>query len=472
MPLTARSSFLPSRTAGLALICLLLAVFSSSACSKAGGTDPQTSGEAGRGGSGGSRGGGGGRRGGGAGGPVPVVTTHAVSKAVPVTIPAVGTAEPLATVQIRAQVTGQLSAIHFVEGQEVQKGAPLFTLDARPFEAALQQAQAVLARDTAQANNAKAQRARYEDLFKRGLIARDQYETQIANANALESTLAADQAQIENARLNLQYAKIVAPISGRTGSLNVHQGDLVRANDTTPMVIINQVAPIYVTFSVPGRYLPDIRRYQAQQPLKIEARIQPAGTPGAPQVAPPNAGAVPPTDGDGASNAAPPPAPTSITIESGSVSFIDNTVDPTTGTIKMKGTFGNADHALWPGLFVQINLILRTDPNAIVVPSVAVQTSQSGQFVYVVKPDDRTAEVRNVTVERQQGDDSIIAHGLRAGEEIVTDGQLRLNPGSRVVTGTRGEGAGGRNGDSNEGGGRRRGGDEGGRRGGTRGNQS
>lgn len=468
MPIIARSSFLPSRTAGLALICLLLAGFSSSSCSKAGDTDPQPAGEAGRG-----AGGGRGTGGRGAGGPVPVVTAHAVSKAVPVTIPAVGTAEPLATVQIRAQVTGQLSAIHFTEGQDVQKGAPLFTLDARPFEAALQQAQAVLARDTAQAKNAQAQRARYEDLFKRGLIARDQYETQIANANALESTLAADQAQIDNARLNLQYTKMAAPISGRTGVLNVHQGDLVRANDTTPLVVINQVAPIYVTFSVPGRFLPDIRRYQTQQALKIEASIQPAGTPGAPQVAPPNAGNAPATDGnDGASSAAPPPAPSTITIESGTVSFIDNSVDPTTGTIRMKGTFANADHALWPGLFVQVNLILRTDPNAIVVPSVAVQTSQSGQFVYVVKPDDRTAELRNVIVERLQGDESIISHGLRPGEEIVTDGQLRLNPGSRVTTGTRGDGAGGRtgggSGGSDEEGGRR----GGGRRGGNRGNQS
>ena len=182
------------------------------------------------------------------------MTAHAVAKPVPVTIPAVGTAEPFATVQIRAQVTGQLSAIHFTEGQEVKKGAPLFTLDARPFEAALQQAQAVLARDTAQAKNAQSQRTRAEDLFKRGLIPRDQYETLTANATALESTLAADQAQIENAKLNLQYTRIIAPISGRTGALNVHQGDLVRANDTTPLVVINQLAPIYVTFSVPGRY--------------------------------------------------------------------------------------------------------------------------------------------------------------------------------------------------------------------------
>jgi multidrug efflux system membrane fusion protein len=387
---------------------------------------------------------------------------------VPVIIPAVGTAEPVATVQIRAQVTGQLSAIHFTEGQDVKKGAPLFTLDARPFEAALQQAEAVLARDTAQAKNAQSQRVRYEDLFKRGLIPRDQYETQMATATALESTLAADQAQIENAKLNLQYTKIVAPISGRTGSLNVHQGDLIRANDTTPLVVINQVAPIYVTFSVPGRFLPDIRRYNAQHPLRIEARIQPAGTPGAPQIAPPNPGAAPAETTDGGSKVDPASNPVPLAIEAGNVSFIDNTVDPTTGTIRLKGTFGNDDHALWPGLFVQVTLVLRTDANAIVVPSVAIQASQVGQFVFVVKPD-RTAEVRTVVVERQQGEESVIAQGLKPGEEVVTDGQLRLTAGARVMTGTRGENAGGGGGGrGNENGGRR----GGGRRGGNRENQS
>jgi membrane fusion protein, multidrug efflux system len=480
MPITARLPFLTSRTAGFALICLVLAGFSSSGCSRNPGTNPQQApAEASAGGGGGTgRGGGRGGRGAGGGGAVPVVTAHVVAKPIPVTIPGVGTAEPLATVQIRAQVTGQLSKIHFTEGQDVQKGAPLFTLDARPFDAALQQAEAVLARDTAQAKNAQSQRVRYEDLFKRGLIPRDQYETQMATAAALESTLAADQATIENAKLNLQYTRILAPISGRTGALNVHEGDLVRANDTTPLVIINQVAPIYVTFSVPGRYLPDIRRYQAQQSLKIEARITPGGTPGAPQVAPPNAGATSIDTTDGGSKAdPPPPSPTGAmaTIEAGTVSFIDNSVDPTTGTIKMKGTFANADHALWPGLFVQVTLILRTDPNAIVVPSVAVQSTQAGQFVFVVTPD-RTAEVRNVTVERQQGDESVITNGLRPGEEVVTDGQLRLTTGSRVTTGTRGDGAGrGRSGE----GGRRNGGGSGsgdgsggGRRGGNRENQS
>jgi membrane fusion protein, multidrug efflux system len=437
-------------------------------CSKTEQTPPQ---QAGGGDSAGRRagGGGGGRASGGrgAGGPVPVVTTKAVAKPVPVIIPAVGTAEPVATVQVRAQVTGQLSQIHFREGQDVRKGDPLFTLDARPFQAALQQAEAVLARDTAQAKNAQAQRSRYQDLFNRGLIPRDQYETQMANAAALEATLSADQAALENARVNLQYTRIVAPIAGRTGSLGVHQGDLVRANDTAPMVVINQVSPIYVTFSVPGRYLPDIRRYQGKQPLHVEARVSAAGTPGAPQTAPASAanetmpsagGRGTGTDGaQGATTASADPGPAADAIEPGKVSFIDNTVDPTTGTIRLKATFENADHALWPGLFVQVNVILRTDPSATVVPAVAVQSSQTGQFVYVVTAD-RTAQVRDVVVERQQGDDVVIAKGVSAGDEVVTDGQLRLTPGAHVVTGTRGEGAGGAGGSSGSEGRGRRGG--------------
>jgi len=465
MPIIARSPRFSTRIRGFLLIGLILAGVP--ACSKESGTNPQQPATDASGGAGARGGGRSGR--GGAGGTVPVVTAHVVSKPVPVTIPAVGTAEPLATVQIRAQVTGQLSAIHFTEGQDVRKGTPLFTLDARPFEAALQQAQAVLARDTAQAKNAQGQRTRAEDLFKRGLIPRDQYETMTANASALESTLAADQAQIENARLNLQYTHILAPISGRTGALNVHQGDLVRANDTTPLVVINQVAPIYVTFSVPGRYLPDIRRHQSQQPLRIEARIQAGGTPGSQQAAPaaPGSSLLAGTDGAPASTTADPRS--TATTEAGAVSFIDNSVDPTTGTIKMKGTFANADHALWPGLFVQVTLVLRTDPNAVVVPAAAVQASQTGQFVFVVKPD-RTVEIRNITVERQQGDLVVVAKGLTPGEEVVTDGQLRLTTGARVTTGTRGEGSGRRGDGGDDTGGRR--GNGGGGRGANRGNQS
>jgi multidrug efflux system membrane fusion protein len=370
----------------------------------------------------------------------------------PVTIPAVGTAEPLVTVQVRAQVTGQLSRVHFTEGQSVRKGDVLFSLDPRPFEAALKQAEAVLARDMAQSKNAQSQQSRFKELLDRGLIPRDQFETQAANASALEATLAADQSQVENARLSLQYATIKAPISGRTGALAVHAGDLIRANDTAPLVVINQVAPIYISFAVPGRFLPDIRRNQARQPLRIEAQTQPGSAPGTPQTAPSSPDGTPPGTPNRPGGAG--------QTATGVVSFIDNTVDPTTGTIKLKGTFANTDNALWPGSFVQVTLVLSTDTNAIVVPSVAVQASQAGQYVFVVKPD-RTVELRNVKVDRQQGAETVIAEGVRAGEEVVTDGHLRLTEGARVTTGTRGEGAGATEGGEGGGGGARSGGSRG-----------
>ena len=396
---------------------------------------------------------GGGRRGG--GGPVPVVTAKAQTKSVPVNIPAVGTVEPLTTVQIRAQVTGQLSAVHFSEGQDVKKGQLLFTIDPRPFQAALQQAEAVLARDTATASNAAQQKERYEDLFKRGLIPRDQYETQRASAQALQATLEADRAAVENARLNMNYTRIVAPMSGRTGALGIHVGDLVRANDATPLVVINQVSPIYVSFSVPGRYLGEIRRFQAQRALAVQARGQAPIAPGAqapePTTPTPSLGQqVAP--GEGATMPAKPGL-----IENGRVTFIDNSVDPATGTIKMKGTFQNSDQGLWPGLFVQVTLSLTEEQGVIVVPATAVQPSASGQFVYVVKPD-RTAEVRPVTVSRQFGEEMIIARGLAAGVEVVTDGQLRLTPGAQVSIAQRGGGPGAGGGD---GGGGRDGGQRG-----------
>jgi multidrug efflux system membrane fusion protein len=352
----------------------------------------------------------------GAGGVVPVVTARVEQKAVPVTLPTVGTVEAIASVQIRSQVTGQLSAVHFAEGQDVAKGQPLFSLDARPFAAALQQAEAVLARDTATLQNAQAQQLRAENLFQRGLLPRDQYDTQRAGAAALTGTVAADKAAIESAKLNLQNAEIASPITGRTGALGAHVGDLVRANDTTPLVVINQFTPVYVTFSVPGRYLADIRRYQSQRPLTVTAAA-PVDTNSA------TASAASVTSPAGATGAAP--------AATGVVSFIDNFVDASTGTIRLKATFPNGDRLLWPGAFVQVSLQLTTDPDALVVPVTALQVSQDGQFVYVVKPD-RTAEMRAVKAGRQQGDQIVIAEGLSAGEVVVTDGQLRLTPGARV----------------------------------------
>jgi multidrug efflux system membrane fusion protein len=232
----------------------------------------------------------------------------------------------------------------------------------------------------------------------------------------------------------------------------VHTGDLVRANDTAPLVIINQVAPIYITFAVPGRFLPEIRQNQARQPLRIEAQTQPGNAPGAQQTAPTSPGGAPsgtPSQSGGAGQKT-----------TGVVSFIDNTVDPTTGTIKLKGTFANADNALWPGSFVQVTLVLSTDANAVVVPSVAVQASQAGQYVFVVKPD-RTVELRNVKVDRQQGAETVIAEGVRPGEEVVTDGHLRLTEGARVTTGGRGQGVGTAEGGEGGGGGARSGGGRG-----------
>ncbi len=329
--------------------------------------------------------------------PTPVVTAVAEVKTMPVTVDAVGTVEAISTVEVRAQVTGQIEKILFAPGQEVRKGQPLFELDARPFEAALKQAEAVAAKDRAQADDAKAQRARLQNLFDRGIIPREQLDTQTASAAALEATLAADLAAVEQARLNLQYTRIMAPITGRTGALLAHVGDLVRANDTNPLVTINQLSPIYVSFAVPGKLLVDIRRHAARGPLAVR------------------------TKGD-------------ITAE-GKVTFIDNAVDPTTATINLKATFANADAQLWPGLFVQVAMELSAQPNAVVVPAIAVQPSQQGPYVYVVKSD-HTVEMRRVEVDRQQGDETIIAHGLAGGEEVVTEGQLRLRPGVRVTTET------------------------------------
>lgn len=328
----------------------------------------------------------------------------------PVTLDAVGTAESISTVQIRSQITGQLQEILFQPGQDVRKGQPLFVLDRRPLEASLRQAQAIVAKDEAQLKDADAQRQRSQDLFNKGILARSDYEASTASAASLQATLAADRAQADQAALNLQYAQIQSPLDGRTGALMAHVGDLVRSNDTQPLVTINQLSPIYVSFSVPARFLGDIREHSARAPLAATAE-QTSAAPGA-------AAATTPAESSG--------------HERGEVTFIDNMVDSSTATITLKATFPNRDRVLWPGLFVKVALQLSTQSAAVVVPAVAVQTSQQGPYVYVVKPD-HTVELRNVTVDRQQGDETVIASGLKGGEEVVTEGQLRLTPGARVT---------------------------------------
>lgn len=389
------------RVSPFILIAVLLAGCSSTEARREGADSPPT--PSGQGG-----------RGGGGGGAVPVVTATAEVKPMPVTLDAVGTAEAISTVDIRAQITGQLQDVLFDPGQDVRKGQQLFSLDRRPLEAAVRQTEAIVAKDEAQLKNAAAGQQRAEDLLKRGILARSDYDTSVAAAAALEATQAADRAQAEQARLNLQYAQIASPLDGRTGALNTHVGDLVRTNDTLPLVTINQLAPIYVTFSVPARLLGDISKAQTAGALAVTAAGQPAATPGSQSAA---------------STASP-------LHERGTVTFVDNAVDSTTATIKLKATFPNADRALWPGLFVQVSLQLSLQPHAVVVPAVAVQTSQQGPYVYVVKAD-RTVELRHVSVDRQQGSDIVIADGVKGGEEIVTEGQLRLTPGAHVTKGPR-----------------------------------
>ncbi|PYR30212.1 MAG: efflux RND transporter periplasmic adaptor subunit [Acidobacteria bacterium] len=328
---------------------------------------------------------------------VPVTVAPVLKKPMPLQISVIGAAEAFSTVAVHAQITGELMSVNFNEGDDVKMGQVLFTLDHRPLEAALQQAEANLARDLAQAANARAQAVRYQDLAERGIATREQVGTMTTNAEALEATVGADRAAVENAKVQLQYATIASPLSGRTGALMVHAGNLVRANDAAPLVVINQVAPINVSFGIPESQLPDFKRYLAQRSLHVEAR-------------PPNETG---------------PAST------GRISFVDNAVDQTTGTIKIKGTFPNDDRRLWPGQFVNIIVTLTTDAAAVVVPTVAVQAGQQGQYVFVVKPDE-TVDLKPVTVARTSGAETIIKDGLKAGETVITDGQIRLVPGSRI----------------------------------------
>lgn len=369
-------------------------------------------------------GGRGGRGRGGDGGPVPVVVAMVSQRTVPVNIDVIGNVEAYSTISVKPQVSGQLTKVSFQEGDYVNKDELLFAIDARPYEAqvnqleaniardsaSLGQAQANLERDTANERYAQTQAGRYEKLLDAGVVSKEQSDQVRSSADALSKTILADQAAIEsaraqivaskaavdNAKVMLSYTSITSPITGRTGNLMVKQGNVVSAN-TTELVTIAQVEPIYVTFSVPESQLSDIKRYMAQGRLSVTATPQDDPT----------------------------------QRETGYLTFVDNTVDPTTGTIKLKGTFQNPARKLWPGEFVRVTLQLTTRPNAVVVPNQAVQTGQDGQFVYVVKGD-RTVEMRPVVTSTRVDQELVIDRGLRPGETIVTEGQLRLAPGSRV----------------------------------------
>jgi membrane fusion protein, multidrug efflux system len=377
--------------------------------------------EAATGGAPGRGGPGGGRKG---GGEVPVQVAAAVLKDVPVELSVVGNVEAYSTISVKAQVGGQLTAVNVHDGDFVKKGELMFTIDQRPFQASVQQAaannardmaslsqaNANLQRDTAQAKYSAAQAARYAELFKGGIVSRDQSEQQRATADAQAQAVVADRAAIESAkaagdaskaaletaRLQLNYTEIKAPITGRIGNIAVKQGNVVMAN-TMELTAINQIEPVYVTFAVGEDKLPAIKRCMAERKLTVRAQIdQDTGV-----------------------------------DETGALTFVDSAVDTSTGTIKLKGTFANANHKLWPGQFVRVTLRLSMQAGAVVVPNEAVQTGQNGLFAYVVGPD-RVVESRPIATGARVGGDVVITQGLQPGESVVTEGQLRLAVGSRV----------------------------------------
>ena len=337
---------------------------------------------------------------------VPVTVAQVEKKTVPQQVTAIGTVEPMHTVQVRSQVGGTLDGVHFREGQEVSKGDLLFTLDPRPYKAALAQAESAVHRDEAKLADAEANARRYEDLAKKEYVTRQQADSARAEAAALQATVRADVAAVEQAKLNLAYCTLRAPVTGRTGSVLVHAGNVVKANDAT-LVVIDQIQPIYVSFAVPERVLPQIRAKQGEQ-LPVVARL---------------------------SDQKPGEVPESSAIRGeaaqGVLTFVDNAVNSVTGTILLKATFANKDETLWPGSFAMATVTLGEIRDATVAPSQAVQRGQQGQYVFVVKQDG-TVESRPVVVAMQDERQAVIEKGLAPGEVVVTDGQLRLAPGARV----------------------------------------
>jgi len=353
-----------------------------------------------------------------------VTTGMVMEKAMPVDIRVIGSVEAYTAVHVKAQVSGQLMKVQFRQGDDVKAGDPLFLIDPRPFDAAIRQAEANIAkdtallrqaeanlrRDTAQEKYARDQAGRYQKLFSEGVMSKQQTEQYDSDANVRAEALRADQAAIESAQASLQantanlesaklqraYCEIRSPVDGRTGDLNIQEGNLVRSSDAE-LVTINQVHPVYVTFSVPENRLPEIRKYRAAGPLSVLAS--------------------PPGD--------------ATQTERGQLTFIDNTVDSTTGTIKLKATFANGDSRLWPGQFVNVALRLKTLQNALVVPLRAIQMGQDGEYSYVVKGD-QTAEMRPVITGLRAGEEVVVEKGLERGETIVIEGQGRLAPGMKV----------------------------------------
>lgn len=328
--------------------------------------------------------------------PVPVQVAAATNIAAPLTIGANGVVEPLQTVAVQAQVGGTLEAVNFREGDDVQAGQVLFRLDARPYEATLRQVEATLARDEAQAQNAARDADRYKALVEKDYVTKSQADQAVATAAGAQATVLADRAAVDNARLNVNYTTIRAPISGRTGRLLVRQGNLVRPN-ADPLVVINQLRPILVRFPVAQHDFPALQRRNARGPVSVRVEA----------------------------------ADSSKVDEAGTLAFLDNAVDSLTGTVTAKARFQNQTNGLWPGEYVRVSVELDVQPNAIAVPTRAVLPGQQGNYVFVIGSD-KVAKVRSVTVGRIVGELTTIDKGLAAGEQVVIDGQSRLTPDARV----------------------------------------
>jgi multidrug efflux system membrane fusion protein len=326
---------------------------------------------------------------------VPVLTGQVIEKSMPLRLHAIGNVETIASVAIKSRVDGQIIAAHVRDGQDLIKGELLFQLDPKPYQAQLEQAQANLAHDQAQLEYLRGQEQRYQDLLKQNFVSREGYAQVAANFHGAQASVSANEAATQQTRINLGYTTIRSPINGRAGKVMLSEGNMVKANDTLAMVVINQVAPIYVAVAVPEQYLNEIRARQKKAPLRMQTE------------------------------------PEKGKVATGKLAFVDNAVDVATGTIKLRGIFANEDRQLWPGQFVNAWVTLREEENALVVPTQALQTGPNGQYVYVVKAD-ASAELRPVQVARTEGVDTVLVGGLKPGETVVVDGASRIVPGSKV----------------------------------------
>ncbi len=329
--------------------------------------------------------------------PATVLAAKAEKKDMPLAINAIGTVEAYKSINVYSRVTGQLLKTHFREGEDVRAGQLLFTIDPAPYREKLHQAEAKLARSVAQLQFNEEEAKRYAFLLEKGAVSKSEADRYLTEAAAYRATVKADRAEVEDARLNLDYCSIRAPFAGRTGGYTVNLGTVVRANETS-LTTLNQISPVYVRFSVPEKHLAEICRRHRDGTIAV--RVTPGKT-------------FSPAD------------------PVGKLVFIDNAIDAASGMISLKGEFPNSDRFLWPGQFVNVSLRLAVIPGAVVAPLRAVQTGDNGQFVFVVKGD-MTAELRPVTVERVEGEEAVIAKGLVGGETLITDGHLKVRPGGKV----------------------------------------